>query len=72
MDLMRPASEAVVLRLVEQYVADEPEVLRHDFQHSLYAAYHVDEVRTQLDAAGLNTLKVEAVSDRHLIVAGLL
>ncbi len=72
MDLMRPANEAEVLRLVEQYVADEPEVLQHDFQRSLYAAYRVDEVRAQLDAAGLEALKVEAVSDRHLVVAGLL
>lgn len=72
MDLMRPENEADVLRLVEQYVANEPEILRHDFQSSLFAAYTVDEVRAQLTAAGLDSLKVEAVSDRHLIVAGLL
>jgi len=72
MDLMRPENEAEVERLVELYVANEPDVLRHDFHHSLFAAYRVDEVRAQLDAAGLHTLTVEAVSDRHLIVAGLL
>ncbi len=72
MDLMRPENEAEVLRLVEQYVTNEPEVLRHDFHHSLFAAYRVDEVRAQLDAAELYALKVEAVSDRHLIVSGLL
>jgi len=72
MDLMRPENETEVLRLVEQYVANEPEMLRHDFHHSLFAAYRVDEVRAQLDAAGLNALKVAVVSDRHLIVAGLL
>jgi len=72
MDLMRPESEAEVERLVELYVADEPALLRHDFHRSLLAAYRVDEVRAQLDAAGLSGLKVEAVSDRHLIIAGLL
>jgi len=72
MDLMRPANEAEAVRMVEQYVADEPEVLRHDFHHSLLAAYTIEEVRAQLAAAGLDSLKVEAVSDRHLIVAGLL
>ncbi|MBL1261938.1 MAG: class I SAM-dependent methyltransferase [Thiotrichaceae bacterium] len=72
MDLMRPDNQAEVLRLVERYVASEPEVLRHDFHHSLYAAYRVDEVRAQLDAAGLHQLTVQAVSDRHLVVAGLL
>jgi len=72
MDLMRPESEAEVKRMVELYVANEPDILRHDFHHSLFAAYRVDEVRAQLEAAGLDSLKVEAVSDRHLIVAGLL
>ncbi len=72
MDLMRPESEVEVLRLVELYVANEPDVLRHDFQHSLFAAYRVDEVRAQLDAAGLNKLTVEAVSDRHQVIVGLL
>ena len=72
MDLMRPKSEDEVVRLVDQYVANEADVLRHDFHHSLFAAYRVDEVRAQLDAAGLNALKVAVVSDRHLIVAGLL
>ena len=72
MDLMRPKNEVEVAHLVDQYVADEPDVLRHDFYHSLFAAYRVNEVRAQLDVAGLNTLTVEAVSDRHLVVAGLL
>jgi ubiquinone/menaquinone biosynthesis C-methylase UbiE len=72
MDLMRPESEVEVKGMVEQYVANEPDILRHDFHHSLFAAYRVDEVRAQLAVAGLSGLKVEAVSDRHLIVAGLL
>ena len=72
MDLTRPESEAEVACMVELYVANEPDILRHDFHHSLFAAYRVDEVRAQLDAAGLSGLKVEAVSDRHLVVSGLL
>ncbi len=72
MDLMRPASEAEVTQLVEQYAASEPDLLQHDFRRSLFAAYRIDEVQAQLNAAGLNSLTVEAVSDRHLLVAGLL
>lgn len=71
MDLMRPDSRATAEAMVAQYAADEPEVLRHDFFHSLLAAYTVDEVRAQLRAAGLD-LAVSAVSDRHLIVSGYL
>ncbi len=72
MDLLRPASRAEAEALVAQYAADEPEVLRHDFFYSLLAAYRIAEVVAQLDAAGLPGLTVEAVSDRHLIVYGLL
>jgi trans-aconitate methyltransferase len=71
MDLMRPDSRATAEAMVAQYAAGEPEVLRHDFFHSLLAAYTVDEVRAQLRAAGLD-LAVSAVSDRHLIVSGYL
>lgn len=71
MDLMRPDSRTAAEAMVTQYAAGEPEVLRHDFFHSLLAAYTVDEVRAQLRAAGLD-LAVKAVSDRHLIVSGYL
>jgi len=70
MDLMRPASEEDASRLVELYAEGEPEVLRRDFYCSLLAAFRVDEVRAQLDVAGLSSLTVEAVSDRHLVVRG--
>jgi ubiquinone/menaquinone biosynthesis C-methylase UbiE len=70
MDLMRPDREADARRMVEQYAAGEPEVLRRDFFQSLRAAYRPDEVRGQLSAAGLAHLAVELVSDRHLIVFG--
>ncbi|MFN3397754.1 MAG: class I SAM-dependent methyltransferase [Sulfurimicrobium sp.] len=70
MDLMRPASTAEAENLTRRYAADAPPVLQRDFHHSLLAAYRPDEVRQQLDAAGLEQLRVEAVSDRHLLVWG--
>ena len=70
MDLCRPASEEDAQRLVDQYAADAPEILREDFFNSLLAAYTVDEVVDQLHEAGLHGLQVTMVSDRHLAVSG--
>lgn len=70
MDLMRPESpeQAEVMR--QQYAANEPRVLQQDFYHSLLAAYTPEEVEAQLREAGLGHLKVEVISDRHLIISG--
>jgi len=70
MDLRRPEDADTVERLVEQYAGGEPEVLRRDFSNSLFAAYRADEVRKQLRAAGLDDLRVETPTDRHLVVHG--
>ncbi len=70
MDLRRPESEYAARALVNEYAADEPEVLRHDFYHSLLAAYRLDEVTAQLAASGLTELSVSEPTDRHLIVCG--
>lgn len=70
MDLMRPASLEAAGQLAERYASDAPAVLRHDFYHSLLAAYRPDEVRAQLADAGLAHFSVEAVSDRHLLIWG--
>jgi 2-polyprenyl-3-methyl-5-hydroxy-6-metoxy-1,4-benzoquinol methylase len=70
MDLVRPDGEAEVDRLVACYTAGAPEVLRRDFHNSLHAAYRLEEVRAQLDDAGLGHLRVEQVTDRHLLVSG--
>lgn len=70
MDLMRPPSREAAGAMVEAYAAGEPEVLRRDFFHSLLAAFRPEEVRAQLDAAGLSPLRVEVLSDRHLLVHG--
>lgn len=72
MDLARPGSRIAVDALVETHAMDAPEVLRRDFRNSLFAAYTADEVREQLRRAGLLTLEVNPVSDRHLAVVGQL
>ncbi|WP_456403627.1 class I SAM-dependent methyltransferase [Thiolapillus sp.] len=72
MDLLRPESPQQVEALVMEYAADAPEVLRRDFEASLYAAYTLDEIHEQLVSAGLQSLEVNQVSDRHLAVHGIL
>lgn len=69
MDLMRPDSEADLNELLRRYAADAPPILKEDFEHSLRAAYRVEEVMAQLSVIGLD-LSVEAISDRHLLVTG--
>ena len=70
MDLLRPASRARAQALVDEYAAGEPAVLRHDFFHSLLAAYRVEEAEQQLRDAGIAGLRVEQISDRHLLIHG--
>ncbi|MCB1722901.1 MAG: class I SAM-dependent methyltransferase [Gammaproteobacteria bacterium] len=70
MDLARPHSVVAVEALVESYALSEAEVLRRDFRNSLLAAYTVEEVREQLEAAELGGLDVQMVSDRHLAIIG--
>ena len=48
----------------------EPGVLQRDFFNSLLAAFTPDEVRGQLAEAGLPTLQVKTISDRHVMVTG--
>lgn len=69
MDLMRPASTQQAQALREEYAAGEPEILQHDFYHSLLAAYTPQEVRQQLSVLAL-PFTVKVVSDRHLVVSG--
>ena len=72
MDLMRPSDEETVQYLSNEYAANEPEILKRDFENSLRAAFTVKEVRQQLDEMGLVKLNVEEVSDRHMIIYGTL
>lgn len=69
-DLRRPPDMAEARRLTERYTEGEPNVLRHDFFHSLLAAFEPDEIRAQLAQAGLTQLTVETPSDRHVVVWG--
>ncbi len=71
MDLLRPQTPAQAGELVETYAADETDILRHDFYHSLCAAYTIDEVDEQLHRCGLDYCTASQVSDRHLIVYGI-
>lgn len=70
MDLRRPDTSAEADQLVKLYAANEPDVLRNDFYHSLLAAYRAEEIQTQLRTAGIDWLAVTELGDRHLIVHG--
>jgi SAM-dependent methyltransferase len=72
MDLFRADSRAAAAEIVERYAGTEAEILRTDFYNSLLAAFTPDEVRAQLQAAGLDHFEVATVSDRHLLVTGIL
>ena len=64
-DLYRPESAERAREIVETYSAEEPEVLKRDFFHSLCAAFTLPEVRAQMAEAGLDGFRVEMISDRH-------
>lgn len=69
-DLRRPATSAKARALTKQYSGDEPEVFRRDFYNSLLVAFTPAEVRTHSKTAGLEELRVEIASDRHLVMFG--
>jgi ubiquinone/menaquinone biosynthesis C-methylase UbiE len=71
-DLRRPASELDARRVVQATSKNEPEILQRDFYNSLCAAFEPDEVRAQLDAAGLTHLQVRTHDPFHLSVSGLM
>lgn len=71
MDLLRPESRAAAEALIDEYALTEPEILRRDFFNSLLAAYRPEEIERQLAHAAL-PLKVEVVSDRHVVIYGQL
>jgi SAM-dependent methyltransferase len=69
-DLRRPASKAKAREFVRKYAGSDAEVLNEDFYNSLLAAFTPTEVREQLKLAGLSSLKVEIISNRHLLIYG--
>jgi SAM-dependent methyltransferase len=68
-DLRRPQNSDEARRMVGQYAAGEPEILKRDFYNSLLAAFTPQEVEAQLAGAGLN-LSVDVISDRHMVIHG--
>ena len=72
MDLMRPESEQVAREFVDLYASGEPQVLKDDFYHSLCAAFLPEEIQSQLECADLSHFKIKVISDRHVIVFGVL
>lgn len=70
MDLLRPETTEEARALVDQYAADEPEQLRHDFYHSLLSAFTEDEIAAQLAEMYLSRLLIDVPDDRHWIVSG--
>jgi ubiquinone/menaquinone biosynthesis C-methylase UbiE len=70
-DLLRPADHDAAVRLVNEHAKDAPPVLQRDFIASLHAAYSLDEVRRQLNAAGLPQFRVDQVDQFHLVGWGI-
>ena len=73
MDLHRPESPGAGARdRRDGYSADEPEVLKRDFFHSLCAGLHAwhEVPGPRLAKAGLDRLRCEMASDRHWVAWG--
>lgn len=70
MDLFRPNSVEEARAIVEAAASDEDPLLKEDFFNSLLAAFTPEEVRDQLETAGLRHLGCAIVSERHLLVSG--
>jgi len=69
-DLARPPGAQEARAIVEEHAGDQSELLKEEFHRSLLSAYTVEEIRSQLEAAGLGNLQVTMVTDRHLDVIG--
>jgi hypothetical protein len=72
MDLLRPESPEAAQAIVDQYAADEPDVLRRDFYNSLLAAFTEDDIGAQLARMNLTRLLIDVPDDRHWVVGGLI
>jgi ubiquinone/menaquinone biosynthesis C-methylase UbiE len=72
MDLFRPNSIEEAEALMHRYVGNEPPILQRDFYNSLLSSYTKEEIQEQLKATELDYLKIKTVSDRHIIVWGVI
>ena len=64
-DLLRPADEATLQRLVTTYVSSETNHAQQLFEDSLRAALMLEEVRAIVVAFGFESKTVQTTSDRH-------
>lgn len=71
-DLIRPATRGDAQAIVDREAAWEPPTLQEEFYRSLLASWTPEEVRTHLDDAGLDMLKVEPSIPDHLDIYGRL
>lgn len=69
-DLARPKSPKAASEIVRRYAGTESVLLQEEYYRSLLSAYTPAEVEAQLARAGLDGLRVEMVTDRHLDVYG--
>jgi 2-polyprenyl-3-methyl-5-hydroxy-6-metoxy-1,4-benzoquinol methylase len=72
MDLLRPDSPEAAQAIVDQYAANEPDILRRDFYNSLLAAFTEDEIGFQLARMNLTRLLIDIPDDRHWVVGGII
>jgi 2-polyprenyl-3-methyl-5-hydroxy-6-metoxy-1,4-benzoquinol methylase len=70
MDLRRPRSNDDARAIVARHAGNASELLRQLFHQSLLAAFTPSELRSQLRAAGIDWLRVQTTTDRHVIVCG--
>jgi ubiquinone/menaquinone biosynthesis C-methylase UbiE len=71
MDLMRPESPQAAHNVVETVAPNELPILKADFYASLCAAFTLEERKGQVKQSGL-PLQVAQVSDRHMVISGVL
>lgn len=71
-DLYRPRDESAARAIVQQHAGGHNELAQEEFYRSLLSAYSPDEIRRQLDQAGLGGLTVQTINDRHVDVFGQL
>lgn len=64
-DLLRPADEATLCALVDQYASECNDHQRRMFADSLHAALSLEEIRGLVAALGFAPEDVRATSDRH-------
>ncbi|MBP7933208.1 MAG: methyltransferase domain-containing protein [Phycisphaerae bacterium] len=69
-DLARPATAEAARCIVERHAGQESPLLQEAYYRSLLAAYTPDEVRSQLAKAGLGSLQLQMITDRHMDIAG--